>query len=230
MALREARLDIDAPLRRLDQALVALLKGEMPRPLPVHPLFRNPAAALLFTGESLDHATTGSRLVREADGGIRLIASASLPADMALLDAALDWLSGQIEAPAGEALGFIVPPGSDRHDMRLLVWHEDRLHRLPRPPQEGFAPAGPSCSLAAFLDAAELPAPEAPEEELLPALRRVAGSLAARRALPVAQTRLDGPFVHGQASFLLWLAAGAEALRGFTTRAPALFISRSAPV
>jgi hypothetical protein len=222
---REARLELDASLRRPDPAILALLQGEAPRPLPAHPLFRHAAAPLILVGESLDHATTGSRLVREPDGGTRLIVSASLPADAVLLRAALDWLGGQIQAQAGELLGFVVPPGSDRHDMRLLVRHEDRLHPLPRLPQPGFGPAGTGCSLAAFLDAAELPAPDAPDEELLPAMRLVAASLAARRALPVAQARLDGPLAHGQASFLLWLDAAARLRHGFATKPPALLVA-----
>ncbi|MDO9713036.1 hypothetical protein [Paracraurococcus lichenis] len=224
-ALREARLELDARLGTADPALAALLRGDVPHPLPAHPLFRHPAAMLLLTGESLDHATGGSHLVAEPDGGLRLIASASLPADDSFLETALDWLSRQVEAAPGDLLGFIVPPGSGRHDMRLLAWHDGRLHPLPAIPSPGFAPAGPGCSLAGFLAATGLPPAEAPEEDLLPAVRRVAGALAARRALPVAQARLDGPLLHGQASFLLWLREVAAARLGFTTFVPALLVA-----
>ncbi|MBK1656689.1 hypothetical protein [Paracraurococcus ruber] len=225
IGVREARLDLDARLGSADPALGALLRGEVPHPLPAHPLFRHPAAMLLLTGESLDHATGGSRLVAEPDGGLRLIVSASLPADAEFLAAALDWLGGQVEAMPGDLLGFVVPPGSARHDMRLLAWHAGRLQPLPPIPSPGFAPAGPGCSLASFLAATGLPPPEAAEEDLLPEIRRVAAALAARRALPVAQARLDGPLMHGQASFLLWLQAVAAARLGFTTLVPALLVA-----
>ena len=32
----------------------------------------------------------------------------------------LDWLSGLLAPAPGEVLGYVVPPGSHRHDLRLL--------------------------------------------------------------------------------------------------------------
>ena len=67
---RQGRLELVAPLRLPlsagdANALVALLDGGLPQALPPHPLFRLPEAATILTGESLDHDTHGSRLVRE---------------------------------------------------------------------------------------------------------------------------------------------------------------------
>jgi hypothetical protein len=215
----DARLELDLPLAKPDRALAALLRGEMPAPLPAHPLFRHPAAALLLCGESLDHATTGSRVVRTAEGGLRLIASASLPGDAAFLEAALDWLSTQVAAPEGELLGFVVPPGASRHDMRLLAWHGERLRPLPPAPEGALG-----CSLEGFAQAAGLPMPVEANADLAAAIRLVAQAVAAGRALPVAQARLDGPLLLGQATFLAWLMLAAEVQHGFTTRLPPLFV------
>ncbi|MCQ4159961.1 hypothetical protein NON00_08460 [Roseomonas sp. GC11] len=216
---RQARLDLDAalrqPLPRAEaEALVALLMGRAPRPAPAHPLFRHPDAELLLTGESLDHATAGSRIVQEEEAP-RLAISSSLPPQPQLLGHALDWLGGLVKGEPGELLGFVVPPGSHRHDMRLLAWDGARLCPLgPVPKPETLLEEG--CSMAAFQRAAGLPDPEAPEAVLAPAMRRVVLAQLGRRALPVAQRLLDGRF-DGQALFRAWLAAAAARRHGFTT-------------
>ncbi|WP_159999056.1 hypothetical protein [Roseomonas sp. 18066] len=216
--LRQARLELDAPLRhplpRAEaEALVALLRGRAP-PAHPHPLFRLPEAALLLTGESLDHATAGSRLLRE-EAAPRLAVSTSLPPRPRLLIGALDWLSGLLEAEAGALLGFVVPPGSHRHDMRLLAWNGRRLVPLGPLPDRLAAPGG-GCSMGAFQRAAGLPAADAAPEELRPAMRRVVLAQLGRRALPVSQAALDGGF-DGQGLFRAWLAAAAAGLHGFRT-------------
>lgn len=215
-APRQSRLELDAalrcPLPRPEaEALVALLTGRRPTTPPAHPLFRHPDAATVLTGESLDHATRGSRVLQEA-ATPRLVASASLPPQPGLLDTALDWLSGLLAAAHGEVLGFIVPPGSHRHDLRLLIWDGARLRPLGALPEVAALAGG--CSMAAFQQAAGLPDPAAPEAE--PAMRRVALAQLQRQALPVAQALLDGPF-DGQILFRVWLAAAAAQRQGFTT-------------
>lgn len=235
-ARRQARLELDAPLRPgLDpaaaQALAQLLAGQAPDPRPAHPLFARPEAASILVGESLDHATRGSALLRDADGRPRLLVSASLPPLDGLLAEALDWLGQMIAPEAGDIAGFVVPPGTHRHDMRLLVWDGTRLVRLGPDPVDPHAVAleeRPSCSPTAFLDAAGLPPPDAAEAVLRPAARRVALALAEGRALPVSQARLDGPLRHGQGSFRSWLAAAAGTLHGFTTRPPPALIDATA--
>lgn len=221
---REARLELDAalrcPLPRAEaEALVALLTGRA-APAHPHPLFRMPGAALLLTGESLDHETQGSRILQE-EGGPRLAASASLPPEPRLLEAGLDWLGGLLRAEPGDVLGYVVPPGSHRHDLRLLAWDGARLRPLGALPEAASLAGG--CSMVAFQRAGGLPAPDAPPEELLPAMRRVALAQLQRRALPVAQGQLDGPF-DGQVLFRLWLAQAAARSQGFTTARPALVL------
>lgn len=218
---RQARLELDAALRRplprdAAEALVALLAGRLPRPAPCHPLFQREEAALLLTGESLDHLTSGSRIVQEADGP-HLLASASLPPLRGLLEAALDWLSPLLQAEPGALLGYIVPPGGHRHDLRLLAWDGGRLCPLGRLPE----PEEGDCSPDSFRRAAGLPAPDAPEAQLAPAMRRVVLAQLARRALPVAQAQLDGAY-RGPAQFRAWLAEAAAFRHGFTTRAAPL--------
>lgn len=223
---RQGRLELVAPLRLPlsagdANALVALLEGGLPQELPAHPLFRLPEAATILVGESLDHDTHGSRLVREGELGPVLMVSASLPSVPGLLEQAVAWLGSLVTGAPGEVLGFVVPPDTHRHDMRLLVWHEDRLVRLgavPDPRDEIRLEGDASCSPRAFLRAAGLPPPDAPAEEVLPAMQRVALALAERRALPVAQHLLDGPLRHGQGMFRAWLADAALARHGFTTR------------
>jgi hypothetical protein len=220
--LREARLELDVPLRqplaRDDaEALVALLLGRRPAGPHPHPLFQDPNAALLLTGESLDHATRGSRVLQHC-GAARLEASASLPPDPRLLAAGLDWLGGLVQALPGEVLGFVVPAGSHRHDMRLLAWDGARLRPLGALPDP--APAGqstPPCTMVAFCRATGLPDP-ADEAAVRPAMRRVALAQLQKQALPVSQGALDGPFL-GAPQFRSWLAAAARC-QGFTTVAP----------
>lgn len=214
-----ARLELDAPLRQpLPQAdaiaLVALLRGSLPPAAerPAHPLFQVAEAAQLLLGESLDHATSGSRIVQEAEGP-RLLASCSLPSS-GLLAAGLDWLGPLLALEAGDIAGFLVPAGSHRHDRRLLVWDGAAL-----------TPLGPGsvadggCGAESFRRAAGLPPPA---EATAAQLRRV--SLAQLRpfCLPVAQAALDGPFTQGQACFRDWLIEAAEARLGLTTRLPPL--------
>lgn len=218
---REARLELDAVLRRPlprpeAEALVSLLLGRRPAGPHPHPLFRDPEAGLLLTGESLDHATRGSRVLQDAREP-RLEASASLPPRRALLEAGLDWLGGLVRAEPGDVLGFIVPPGSHRHDMRLLAWDGDRLRALGALPEPGQIGGG--CSMAAFRGATGLPDPAGPEEEVWPAIRRVALAQLRRQSLPVSQAALDGPFA-GAAQFRLWLAAAVGQRQGFTTAPP----------
>lgn len=228
-ALREARLELDAPLRHPlpmpeAQALVTLLGGRLPRQPPAHPLFRHPDAAGLLSGESLDHATRGSRIVQEAAGETRLLASASLPPCPALLSAGLDWLGGLLALQPGAVPGFIVPPGMARHDLRLLAWDGTRLRPLgPLPEEDGL----PRCSPAAFREAAGLPVPGQEEEAVLRAqLRRLALAQLRGECLPVAQARLDGPFRDGQSLFRLWMAEALASLDGLTTAtAPGLLHS-----
>jgi len=217
-APRQSRLELDValrcPLPRPDaEALVALLMGRSPAAPPAHPLFRHPDAATVLTGESLDHATHGSRVLQE-EAVPRLVVSASLPPQPGLLETTLDWLGGLCTAAPGEVLGFIVPPGSHRHDLRLLVWDGARPQPLGPLPETPALAGG--CSMAAFQRAAGLPGPAAPEAELAPAMRRVALAQVRRQALPVAQALLDGPF-DGQVLFRVWLAAAAAQRQGFTT-------------
>lgn len=233
-APRQARLELDAALRQPlprpeAEALVALLCGRAPR--HPHPLFHHAAAAALLTGESPDHATSGSRLLQEA-AAPRLSISASLPPQPQLLGQALDWLGGLLRAEPGDLPGFVVPPGSHRHDMRLLAWDGRRLVPLGALPDPLARPAG-GCSMAAFQRASGLPAPHAaPEDEAGPlpaAMRRVVLAQLRRQALPVAQAELDGGF-DGQALFRVWLAAAAAAQHGFrTTLAPGLLQDAWAP-
>lgn len=220
IAIREARLELDAPLRHPlplpeAEALVALLGGRMPRQTPAHPLFRHPDAVSLVTGESLDHATRGSRILQEDTGTSRLLVSASLPPCPGLLSAGLDWLGGLLALQPGAVPGFIVPPGMARHDLRLLAWDGTRLRPLgPLPAEDG----SPRCSLSSFRDAAGLPVPEHEAEAALRAqLRRLALAQLQGRCLPVAQARLDGPFRDGQALFRLWMAGTLDWLDGLTT-------------
>lgn len=223
---RQSRLELVAPLRLPLSAsdagaLVALLEGGLPQELPAHPLFHHAEAASILVGESLDHDTRGSRLVREAEVGPVLMVSASLPGVPGLLENAVAWLGSLIAGVPGDVLGFVVPPDTHRHDMRLLVWCDDRLVRLGAVPDardelrlEGDA----SCSPAAFLRAADLPLPTAPAAEVLPVMRRVALALAERQALPVAQQALDGPLRHGQGMFRAWLTDAVLTRQGLTTR------------
>jgi hypothetical protein len=228
-AIREARLELDAPLRhplpmREAEALVALLAGRLPRHPPAHPLFRHPDAASLLIGESLDHATRGSRILQEeAAGGARLLASASQAPCPALLSAGLDWLGGLLALPSGAVPGFIVPPGMARHDLRLLAWDGTRLRPLgPLPEEDGL----PRCSPAAFREAAGLPLPEQEEEPALRAqLQRLALAQLRGECLPVAQARLDGPFRDGQALFRHWMAETLAWLDGLTTSATPRLLS-----
>jgi hypothetical protein len=221
---RDARLELDAPLRHplpLEdaEALVALLAGRLPRRLPAHPLFRHPNAAALLTGESLDHATDGSRIVQE-EGETRLLVSASLPPCPALLAAGLEWIGGILVLPPGEVPGFIVPAGESRHDLRLLAWDGQRLRPLAALPPEG--PGAPRCSLESFLVAAGLPGMEEEDGVLRAALRRVALAQLEGRCLPVAQARLDGPFQAGQGLFRVWMARALARLDGLSTASPPL--------
>lgn len=222
---RQARLELDAPLRRPlprpdAEALVALLSGQLPARRPVHPLFCVPEACDILAGESLDHVTSGSRILQEEDGP-RLSASASLPPRPGLMEAALDWLGGLLSLEEGEVAGFTVPAQSHRHDLRLLVWDGARLRPLgPLPDLRGGAFAG-GCSMAAFQHAAGLPELTEAPERLRPVMRRVALAQLRRKTLPVSQALLDGPF-DGQVLFRVWLAAAAEAQQGFTTATPPL--------
>jgi hypothetical protein len=224
---REARLELDAALRhplpmREAEALVALLGGRAPRAAPAHPLFRHPDLVSLLTGESLDHATRGSRVVQDEAGLSRLLASASLPPCPALLSAGLDWLGGLLDLQPGDVPGFIVPPGMPRHDLRLLAWDGARLRPLgPLPEEDGL----PRCSLAAFCEAAGLPPPEQEEARVLrPLLRRLALAQLQGQCLPVAQARLDGPFRDGQALFRLWMAQALAWLDGLSTATAPLLL------
>jgi len=221
---RDARLELAATLRhplKLEdaEALVALLAGRAPRQAPHHALFRHPEATLLLTGESLDHATAGARIVQE-DGAVRLLVSSSLPPCPALLAAGLDWLGGILQLEAGEVPGFVVPAGAPRHDLQLLVWDGTRLRPLP----EGAAeqPLAPRCSLDAFAAAAGLPGLEEAPAVLRTALRRVALAQVEGRCLPVAQALLDGPFGERQGMFRLWMARALWQLDGLGTAAPPL--------
>jgi len=223
---RESRLELDAPLRHPlplaeAQALVDLLNGHLPARPPNHPLFRHPDATSLLAGESLDHATGGSRILQDASGGgLRLVASASLPPCPALLSAGLDWLGPLLALQQGDVPGFIVPPGAGRHDLRLLAWDGTRLRpldALPEPVMPGRA------SFAAFQLAAGLPDAAAPEAEQRLWLRRVALAQLQGRSLPVAQARLDGAWRDGAGLFRCWMAGVLARLDGLTTAAtPAL--------
>ncbi|MDJ0390397.1 hypothetical protein QMO56_19980 [Roseomonas sp. E05] len=224
-APRQSRLELDAalrcPLPRPEaDALVALLMGRFPAAPPAHALFHHPDAAMVLTGESLDHATTGSRILQE-ETVPRLTVSASLPPQRGLLEATLDWLGGLLQAAPGEVLGFIVPPGSHRHDLRLLVWDGARPQPLGSLPEAATMAGG--CSMAAFQRAAGLPEPGAPEAERMPTMRRVALAQLRRQALPVSQALLDGPF-DGQILFRVWLAAAAAQRQGFSTRVSPLVL------
>ncbi|HWL84084.1 MAG TPA: hypothetical protein VNR89_24260 [Roseomonas sp.] len=224
-APRQSRLELDAalrcPLSRPEaEALVALLTGRRPVAPPPHALFHHPEAAMVLTGESLDHATTGSRILQEA-AVPRLTVSASLPPRPGLLEASLDWLGGLLQAAPGEVLGFVVPPGSHRHDLRLVVWDGARPRPLGPLPETATLAGG--CSMAAFQRAAGLPGPDTPAVELVPAMRRVALAQLGRQALPVAQALLDGPF-DGQVLFRVWLAAAAAQRLGFSTRVSPLVL------
>ena len=219
MIRKEARLELDAPLRHPlpwddAEALVALLKGRRPRSLPAHPLFRHPAMTELLVGESLDHATSDSRIIREEEAA-RLLVSASLPPCAELLASGLDWLGALLALETGDVPGFIVPAGADRHDLRLLAWDGHRLRPLGALPTEYTMANG--CSLSSFRRAAGLPEPEEAEPVQRAALRRVARSQLAGQCLPVSQTALDGPFLQGQALFRLWMADAVARLDGLTT-------------
>jgi hypothetical protein len=221
---RDARLEMAATLRHplpLEdaEALVALLAGRLPRRAPDHTLFRHPEAALLLTGESLDHATTGARVVQE-NGEARLLVSSSLPPCPALLAAGLDWLGGILRLEAGEVPGFVVPAGAPRHDLQLLAWDGSRLRPLPEGAPE--SPPAPRCSLQSFLAAAGLPAMDEEPDVLRSALRRVALAQLEGRCLPVAQARLDGPFEDRQGLFRLWMSQALFRLDGLGTAASPL--------
>jgi hypothetical protein len=225
--LREARLELDAALRHPlsmpeAEALVALLRGRRPDRPPASPLFRHPDLAALLTGESLDHATRGSRIVQEEDGRSRLLVSASLPPCPALLSAGLDWLGGLLALRPGDVPGFIVPPGHGRHDLRLLAWDGMRLRPLgPLPREDGL----PRCSTAAFRAAAGLPPPEQEDAKILrPLLHRLAMAQLRGDCLPVAQMRLDGPFRDGPAQFRQWMAEALACLDGLTTTSAPLLV------
>ena len=218
-AVRESRLELDAPLRHPlplpdAEALVALLGGRLPRDPPPHPLFRHPDCATLLVGESLDHATAGSRVVQEGSA-VRLAVSASLPPCPALLSCGLDWLGGLLALQPGDVPGFIVPPGAGRHDLRLLAWDGVRLRPL-GPLPESQSPG--RCSLGSFVAAAGLPDAAAPEAEQRAWLRRAALAQLAPRSLPVAQARLDGAFLDGPGLFRLWMAETLLRLDGLGTR------------
>ncbi|MBC9207716.1 hypothetical protein IBL26_12800 [Roseomonas aerophila] len=221
---RDARLELAATLRHplpLEdaEALVALLSGRAPRRTPDHALFRHPEATQLLTGESLDHATSGARIVQE-DGAVRLLVSSSLPPCPVLLAAGLSWLGSILRLEAGEVPGFVVPAGAPRHDLQLLVWDGTRLRPLP----EGAAepPLAPRCSLESFAAAAGLPGWGEAPGILRAALRRAALAQVEGRCLPVAQARLDGPFGERQGMFRLWMARALWQLDGLGTAAPPL--------
>ncbi len=219
MIRRDARLELDATLRHPlpwedAEALVALLKGQRPRRDPHHPVFRHPQVTELLTGESLDHATRGSRIVREGEDS-RLLVSASLPSCEVLLAAGLDWLGALLTLEAGDVPGFIVPAGAARHDLRLLAWDGTRLRPLGRLPGEDTLREG--CSLSSFSRAAGLPEADEGESRQRVAIRRVVRAQLAGQCLPVAQAELDAPFLQGQAMFRLWLAVTLERLDGLTT-------------
>ncbi len=234
-APRQARLDLDLPLRPglpgpVMAALADLLAGRVPQPL--HPALAHPDARLLFRGESLDHATRGSCLLRDEDGGLRLQVSASLPLGPRAMEAVLDWAGGLIMAEPGTVPGFLVPADTHRHDMRLLVWSEDGQLRALGPLRDHrheILLDGPRpCSMAGFEAAAGLPAVEDPatrEDSLAIALRRVALAQAEGRALPVSQRLLDGTFLEGQGLFRAWMRLAVQRLHGFTTEVPALFLA-----
>jgi hypothetical protein len=217
--LRESRLELDAPLRHPlplteSQALVDLLSGRLPARPPTHPLFRHPDAAALLVGESLDHATGGSRILQDAGGGLRLAASASLQPCPALLSAGLDWLGGLLALETGDVPGFIVPPGGGRHDLRLLAWDGARLRplaALPEPVVPGRA------SMTAFIAAAGLPDATAPDAEQRAWLKRVALAQLQGRSLPVAQAKLDGAWQDGAGLFRCWMAGVLARLDGLST-------------
>lgn len=225
-APRESRLELEAPLRHPlplaeAQALVDLLGGRLPARPPAHPLFRHPDAATLLVGESLDHATGGSRVLQDAaGGGLRLAASASLPPCPALLSAGLDWLGGLLALQPGDVPGFIVPPGAGRHDLRLLAWDGTRLRPLDALP-ERVVPG--RTGMVAFQQAAGLPDAAAPEGEQRLWLRRVALAQLQNRSLPVSQARLDGAWIDGAGLFRRWMAGVLARLDGLstTTTAPA---------
>jgi hypothetical protein len=224
MIRRDARLELAATLRHPlpladAEALVALLAGRLPRHSPRHPLFRHPDAALLLTGESLDHATSGARIVQE-DGEVRLLVSSSLPPCPALLAAGLDWLGGILRLEAGDVPGFVVPAGAPRHALQLLAWDGVRLRPLPETAPE--APPASRCSLESFLAAAGLPAMDEAPDVLRATLRRVALAQLEGRCLPVAQARLDGPFEDRQGLFRLWMSQALFRLDGLGTATPPL--------
>jgi hypothetical protein len=237
MARRESRIELAAflrqPLHPVEaHALAALLAGTQPSPAPDHPLFARAGAAGVLIGDSLDHDTQGSRLVREADARPMLLVSASLPAEPGLLGDSLGWLGGLLAAEPGDVLGFVVPPDCHRHDLRLLVWSAGRLVRLGRVPEAApslFLQGSADCTPAGFCRAAGLPQPDAAPAFLLPAMRRVALALAERQALPVAQRLLDGPLREGQGLFRAWLADAALMRHGFTTRSAAPLLATPWP-
>ncbi len=222
---RHARLELSAwlhqPMAAGDaEALTSLLQGCWPKQPPLHPLFRRAAANMILTGDSLDHATQGSRVRQTVDRRLRLEVSASVPAVPHLLADAVSWLGSLLAAEAGEVVGFVVPAETHRHDMRLLVWREGRPVWLGPAPDtrhcillEGSA----ACSPAAFLQATGLPSPLLLTEDLPAAMREVATALSQRQALPVAQSALDGPLRDGQAMFTAWLIAAAFTRHGFST-------------
>ena len=124
---RHARLELSAwlhqPMAAGDaEALTSLLQGCWPKRPPLHPLFRRTAANMILTGDSLDHATQGSRVRQTVDRRLRLEVSASVPAVPHLLAHAVCWLGSMLAGEGGEVVGFVVPAVTHRHDMRLLVW------------------------------------------------------------------------------------------------------------
>jgi hypothetical protein len=211
------------PLRDAE-ALVALLGGRLPLQPPPHPLFAHPDAAALLVGESLDHATGGSRIVQDAPGIPRFLASASLPPCPALLAAGLSWLGSLLALRPGDVPGFVVPPGMARHDLHLLAWNGENLQVLGPLPADRIAVAEPVCSVESFRLAAGLPALDEDTVILRQALRRVALAQLQGRCLPVAQKRLDGPFRDGQALYRLWMAGVLASLDGLSTVTPPMLV------
>jgi hypothetical protein len=223
---REARLELAATLRHPlpmpdAEALVALLGGRAARRAPPHPLFRHPDLTTLLAGESLDHATRGSRIVQDEAGAARLEASASLPPCPALLSGGLDWLGSLLALRPGDVPGFIVPPGMGRHDLRLLVWDGSRLRPLASLPDDA---SSPRCSLDSFMRAAGLPPMAEGPAAQRAVLRRVALAQLQGRCLPVAQRQLDGPYRDRQGMFRLWMTQALLRLEGLSTAAAPMMV------
>jgi hypothetical protein len=222
---RDARLELDAPLRTSlspsdRQAIASLLQGARPSPAPPHPFFALPQATKVFSGSSLDHATSGSRVTRDG-ADHRLQISSSFPPVPALLPAALSWLSSLVDLIPGDIGGFIVPAGAPRHDMRLLIWDGASLQPLSGVPNRRHTVdtgLTPECSDAAFRTAAALPpAAEATRQE---AQQLALGLISAKPPL-INWSLLDGPLPDGAVVRLReWLITYAAIALGLSAEPP----------